>query len=149
MEAVELSPLDDNEEAIGGLGKGDWVRSPQRRVEGGRRLLNFMRRDTTGGGGGGGGKDRGQMVGGRRWGRWRQETSRGGACEDRPGACANCVAGPLDKTVEGVTALALALAARNKWRWSLKTGRACMHKHGTHGREECEGKNLYHSVLLR
>ena len=35
--------------------------------------------------------------------------------------CANRVAGPLDKTVEGVAALAL--AARNKWRWSLKTGR--------------------------
>ena len=41
--------------------------------------------------------------------------------EDRPGACANCVAGPLDKTVEGVAALAL--EARNKSRWSLKTGR--------------------------
>ena len=34
---------------------------------------------------------------------------------------ANRVDGPLDKTVEGVTALAL--AARNKWRRSLKTGR--------------------------
>ena len=33
------------------------------RARGGRRLLDFMRRDTTGGGGGGGGKDRGQMVG--------------------------------------------------------------------------------------
>ena len=92
------------------------------RARGGRRLLDFMRRDTTGGGGGGGGKDRGQMVGADGGGGGGKKQAEAGP-EDRPGACANCVAGPLDKTVEGVAALALALAARNKWRWSLKTGR--------------------------
>ena len=79
-----------------------------------------MRRDTTGGGGGGGGKDRGQMVGADGGGGGGETQAEAGP-EDRPGACANCVAGPLDKTVEGVAALAL--AARNKWRRSLKTGR--------------------------
>ena len=91
-----------------------------RRARGGRRLLHFMRRDTTGGGGGGGGKDRGQMVGADGGGGGGKKQAEAGP-EDRPGACANCVAGPLDKTVEGVAALAL--EARNKSRWSLKTGR--------------------------
>ena len=91
------------------------------RARGDSRLLDFMRHEKTGGGGGGGGKDRGQMVGADGGGGGGEKQAEAGP-EDRPGACANRVAGPLDKTVEGVAALAL--AARNKWRRSLKTGRA-------------------------
>ena len=90
------------------------------RARGDSRLLDFMRHDKTGGGGGGGGKDRGQMVRGDGGGGGGEKHAEAGP-EDRPGACANHVAGPLDKTVEGFAALAL--AATNKWRRSLKTGR--------------------------
>ena len=79
-----------------------------------------MRHDTTGGGGVWGGKDRGQILRGDGGGGGGEKQAEARP-EDRPRACANRVAGPLDKTVEGVTALAL--AARNKWRRSLKTGR--------------------------
>ena len=90
------------------------------RARGDSRLLDFMRHDKTGGGGGGGGKDRGQMVRGDGGGGGGEKHAEAGP-EDRPGACANHVAGPLDKTVEGVAALAL--ATTNKWRRSLKTDR--------------------------
>ena len=91
------------------------------RARGDSRLLDFMRHDTTGGGGVGGGKDRGKILRGDGGGGGGEKQAADAGPEDRPGACANRVAGPLDKTVEGVTALAL--AARNKWRRSSKTGR--------------------------
>ena len=91
------------------------------RARGDSRLLDFMRHDKTGGGGFGGGKDRGKIRRGDGGGGGGEKQAADAGPEDRPGACANRVTGPLDMTVEGVTALAL--AARNKWRQSLKTGR--------------------------
>ena len=107
------------------------------RARGGRRLLDFMRRDTTGGGGGGGGKDRGQMVG----------ADGGGG-----GGKKQAEAGPVKtgrvraRTVWPAPLTRLSKASR-RWRWRRETNRGgawrpvgCMHEHGTHGREECEGK---------